>query len=73
MKTQTLNTHTKVIRKLGGPAALAELTGRKTQAIWNWRKRKRFPPTLYLLMQTELKRRGATAEPKLFCQEERAA
>jgi hypothetical protein len=62
-----LTTFEQVIDELGGVTAVARLTRRTAPAVCNWRKtRRRFPTTLYFVMQGALKVKGAQAERRLW-------
>ena len=67
-----LQTAGDVIEALGGAAATARLTGKKSQHIWNWKKANRFPPHTFLILSAELERLGCTAAPSLWGITERA-
>jgi hypothetical protein len=61
-----LKSSIEVIDKLGGTAAVAELTGRKYNAVWMWRAFGKFPANTYLAIQSALKERGLEAPPELW-------
>jgi hypothetical protein len=52
------NTFDDIVKKLGGVEAVADLTRRSTQAVFNWRMRGRFPTVLWFDITEELERRG---------------
>lgn len=61
-----LETTDEVIEALGGPDAVKSITdATSSQQVFNWRERG-FPARLYLVMQTELERRGFSAPAKLW-------
>jgi len=66
---KTLTTVNRVIRQLGGTAAVARLTGCGVTAVCNWRARGRFPTRFYALMTGELCARGFIARPQLWGQQ----
>lgn len=61
-----LRTTSDVISALGGIQAVVGLTGRSTQAVWNWKDRGVFPAWTYLALTKALAEAGHTADPKLF-------
>ena len=61
-----LSTVNEIIDALGGTAATARLTRRKLQAVSNWRAENKLPASVFLLMDSELKRRGFEAPPKAW-------
>jgi hypothetical protein len=63
---QRLKTIAEVLRELGGPAEVGRLTGKSTQAVWNWGDRGRIAPDAYLVMTAELERRGFSAPAELW-------
>lgn len=65
-----LTTTNEVIDALGGLAIVAEITGRKTGAAWNWQKFETFPADTFLAMTTALAERGHDAPPSLWRQVE---
>lgn len=78
MKLRKLTSIELVIKELGGPEAVAELTGRASiSAVPNWKLRKSFPTNTYALMKAALAERGCTAPGTLWdmpeTQPERAA
>ncbi|WP_370191782.1 carph-isopro domain-containing protein [Bradyrhizobium elkanii] len=65
--TKRLSTIEEVISELGGPKAVAELTGRASQsAVPMWKSRGRFPATTFKTMQAALLERGADAPSELW-------
>lgn len=64
-----------VIDELGGLKAVADLTGRKYNAVWNWQNVGTFPPKTYLILTAALRERGKTAPMSLWriVEPERAA
>lgn len=55
-----------VMEKLGGPGAVAKLTGRKYNAAQNWKGFETFPPDTFLVMTRALEALGYTARPALW-------
>ena len=66
---KTLTTVNRVIRQLGGTAAVARLTGCGVTAVCNWRARGCFPARFYVRMQTKLIENGFVAPAKLWGQQ----
>jgi hypothetical protein len=64
----TLNTVQGVIDILGGVAAVARLTGRGETAVYNWLADRRFPASLYVVMNEHLPE-GVIANAALWGQE----
>lgn len=62
---QELQSTKAVIDALGGTKAVAELTGRKYNAAFNWRSSK-FPSNTYLTIQTALRERDKVAPASLW-------
>lgn len=63
---ETLSTASEVMDELGGNAMVAELTGSKPKAVWNWRKSGAFPSNTYLALISALQQRGKTAPASLW-------
>jgi hypothetical protein len=61
-----LSSADQVIEALGGIQALMDLTGRKYSAVHHWRSCGSFPSSTYLILTTELHRKGLTASPSLW-------
>lgn len=61
-----LDTAEAVIDALGGAAATARLTGRKSQHVWNWKNTDRLPAETFLIISNELKTLGKSAPPSLW-------
>lgn len=61
-----LSTTAEVIDKLGGVGPVADLTGRKYNAAWNWTTFEHFPPDTYVVMKDALAERGFSAPPSLW-------
>lgn len=55
-----------LIEALGGNARVATLTGRRSSAISNWRKRGRVPAELSRVIERALGEKGQQAAPALF-------
>ena len=66
MKTRTLSTVDAVVKKLGGCAATARITGRKMAAVSNWCAVNRFPARSYLLITEALKKHKCRAPASLW-------
>ena len=66
MVSVTNNTVEDVINALNGPAAVAEITSSKGNAVYNWRAANKFPTDTYLLIQSELRARGLVAPDYLW-------
>jgi hypothetical protein len=64
--TAELTSTSAVVTALGGFQAVAELTGRKYNAVWNWAQAQHFPPNTYLVMTKELRRLGKSAPATLW-------
>lgn len=63
---EILETPAQVIDALGGPAKVAEITGRKYSAAWNWKGSKALPANTYLLLKSALAERGLQAPASLW-------
>lgn len=61
-----LTTTKEVITALGGSAAVAEITGRRLNAVSNWRKFSTFPSNTYTTMQAALIAKGKSAPDALW-------
>jgi hypothetical protein len=55
-----------VIAALGGTAAVARLTGNRMTTVSNWSSRRRFPARTFVVVSTELEKRGLSASPALW-------
>ena len=66
MKPKALSTAEEIFHVLGGIGSVAELTGSKYTAAWNWRRTGSFPPRTFVLMRQELERRGYSAPAELW-------
>lgn len=55
-----------IITAIGGNGPVAELTGRKTQHITNWKTEGRLPANTYLILTEALAERGYRASPELW-------
>lgn len=62
----TLNSVPEVINVLGGMPAVADLTGRKSNVVWNWKDRKVFPAYTYAVLKAALHAKGADAPDNLW-------
>lgn len=51
---------------LGGNVAVAELTGSKPKAVWNWRGFETFPSNTYVAMTAALLAKGKSAPASLW-------
>ena len=63
---EELSTTSEVMDALGGNAAVAELTGSKTKAVWNWRGFDTFPSNTYVAMTEALLAKGKSAPASLW-------
>lgn len=61
-----LTTAAAVIDALGGLKAVAKLTNRTVQNVWNWKQADKFPARHFLTMQAALHMRGHTASALLW-------
>lgn len=62
-----LTTTKQIIEALGGIDDVARLTGRNSDAVWNWdRRSETFPANTFVAMQRALKERGHTAPVSLW-------
>lgn len=66
MSMETLDSTDAVFDALGGPGRVAQITGRKYSAAWNWKKGAKFPANTYLTIQGELSQIGKRADPALW-------
>jgi len=57
---------TPIIDKLGGIAAVANLTGSRYSAVASWKYAGKFPARTYLLLAPEIERHGLEASPSLW-------
>lgn len=62
----TLNSVPEVIDALGGMPAVADLTGRKSNVVWNWKDRKAFPANTYTVLKAALRAKGVDAPDALW-------
>lgn len=60
-----------VVEALGGPPAVAELTGRGVTAVYNWQSRGSFPPGTFVNMTAALKKKDHEAPMSLWRMDER--
>lgn len=67
MAIRTLKTVEAVIEALGRPWIYAA-TGKEARNVWDWCSRGKFPPELYDLMTTKLKKLGYRAPQELWSQ-----
>ena len=72
MSETALTTLSEVIDALGGPSAVAKLTGTKLPAVSNWQQFGRFPAKTYLVMSNALKLHGKVASSALWGMKEAA-
>lgn len=63
---QVLSSATEVMDALGGTLPVAELTGRKYSAAFNWRAFNRFPPDTFVVMSEALALIGKSAPASLW-------
>lgn len=61
-----LTTTSSIIDTLGGNAAVAELTGSNSKAVWNWRGFDTFPSNTYVVMIAALNAKGIAAPASLW-------
>jgi hypothetical protein len=61
-----IKTVDELVNVLGGNAATAAIAGVGLSAVSNWRKLGRVPPSLFLLMQSATRERGAELAEDLF-------
>ena len=58
-----------IIEKIGGEGGngpIAELTGRKTQHVTNWKTEGRLPADTFLIVSAKLAKLGYCASPRLW-------
>jgi len=67
-----LDTVAAVIEALGGPRAVAALTGRSPQQVFNWRFAGTFAPTTFLVITKALEAKQLRAAPRLWRMDEPA-
>jgi hypothetical protein len=63
---EELSTTSTVMDALGGNVAIAEITGSKPKAVWNWRGSETFPSNTYVAMIEALRAIGKTAPASLW-------
>lgn len=68
MSGATLDSVEAVVRALGGPRAVRQLTGRTPQTVWNWRRANRFPAKTFVKLQAALHEAGEEASAELWGQ-----
>lgn len=54
-----------VVQALGGPQAVASMTGRSYKSVWRWQG-SRFPAATYFKLQSELAAKKMTAPASLW-------
>lgn len=64
--SRKLSTVKAVVEALGGKPAVAALTGRSWNAVWNWEDRGSFPTNTHLIMQVALEAQSQCAPAKLW-------
>ncbi len=64
--TRELQTTSEVIEALGGPTAIGLITGRSTQAAWNWKQTGRLPADTYLVISKALELKDLAAPIALW-------
>ena len=73
---EELTTTKQVVEKLGGVPTVADLTGRKYSAAWNWTTFDKFPADTFVVLQKALRQKDCTAPASLWgmvaCETERA-
>jgi hypothetical protein len=67
-----LHTTSEIMDTLGGTQAVADLTGRKYSAAFNWRAHDAFPANTYVVLVAALAEHGFRASPKLWGMKEPA-
>lgn len=63
-------TAAEIIERLGGINAVSALTNSDYKAVWNWKAGNWFPARTYVVLDTELRKRGLFAPAKLWGMEE---
>lgn len=63
---QELSTAEQVFAALGGVRAVADITGRKYPAAFNWKMSGKFPPNTFVAMQEALRARRYVAPVSLW-------
>lgn len=63
---QELSTAQQVFAALGGVRAVADITGRKYPAAFNWKMSGKFPPNTFVAMQEALRDRAYVAPDSLW-------
>lgn len=66
VRLKPLNNIDQVIKALGDNQGLAELTGKTTQHVSNWRAFGRLPRKFYIPLQRRLTRLGYKAPPEIW-------
>ena len=64
--TTHLLTASDVVEALGGSTAVSRLTGRKIQAVSNWKSFQRFPANTFIVMKEALRESGKDAPDWLW-------
>lgn len=65
-RNRVLKSATAIIAAIGGNGPVAELTGRKTQHVTNWKHDGRLPANTYLILTDALAEKGYRASPELW-------
>lgn len=63
---ESLTTAGDIIKALGGPTAVARLTGKRPQNVVNWRAAGRLPPDTFLIIGDALAKQGKEAPASLW-------
>lgn len=66
MVMRELHSTSEIMDELGGTHAVAELTGRKYSAAFNWRSQDAFPANTYVALIHALEAKALTAAPALW-------
>lgn len=66
MARMILHSASEIVAKLGGNAAVARMTGRTPQQIWNWKNSGRLPPDTYVILLDALTVFACTADPSIW-------
>lgn len=65
-RLKQLNNVDQVIAALGDNQGLAQLTGKTTQHVTNWRAYGKLPKKFFIPLQRELTKRGYKAPPEIW-------
>jgi hypothetical protein len=67
-ESRQLETCAEVMKALGGPARVSELTGARYGTVWPWSESETFPSRYYVVMTWALKKKRLRAPPALWGQ-----